>query len=335
MHLQTEFPNGCFGDPALYVSQLNSKSAMLFDCGDLTRFSTRTLLKIDHIFLSHCHIDHFFGFDLFLRVHVGVQKRTCIYGPPATSERVEGKLQGYTWNLIYDQDMEFLAIDLDVTRGKKKTTLFHARDRFRASKSSECDWDPKTPVHEEDSFEVFTTMLDHRTPSMAYAVIEKESMRVNADLLPSMGLRAGAWINELKALALENRLDGAKITVSCLDGTSRQYSAKDLASKLLTKQEPNKIAYATDGAASIENGEKLSKLIEGANLFYSETCFLQKDVALADETKHFTAEFIAKLASSSKVKSLAPFHFSKRYLADCEPVFEEIRAHFAGKLVHL
>src|SRR5689334_17772538 len=100
MLLRPEFPNGLFGDPSLYVWQVNAKDALLVDCGDLSRFSTKQLLKTNHILLSHCHIDHFFAFDLFLRVHVGAKKVTTIYGPPHTSDRVHGKLQSYTWNLI-------------------------------------------------------------------------------------------------------------------------------------------------------------------------------------------------------------------------------------------
>lgn len=81
MLLRAEFKNGPFGDPALYIRELNANKALLVDCGDLSRFSPRELLKADRILLSHCHFDHFFGFDLFLRLHVGIDKTTTIYGP--------------------------------------------------------------------------------------------------------------------------------------------------------------------------------------------------------------------------------------------------------------
>ncbi len=45
-NLSTRFPNGPFGDPSLYLWDSKEQNAVLFDCGDLARFSTRTLLKV-------------------------------------------------------------------------------------------------------------------------------------------------------------------------------------------------------------------------------------------------------------------------------------------------
>ena len=98
--LQPEFLNGQFGDPSLYLSQLNGDRSFLLDCGDLSKFSTKKLLRVKAIFLSHCHMDHFFGFDSFIRSHIGTDKIVQVFGPPDTSSRVAGKLQSYTWNLI-------------------------------------------------------------------------------------------------------------------------------------------------------------------------------------------------------------------------------------------
>src|SRR5690606_11787220 len=86
MLLRSEFPNGPFGDPALYVWEIHENDAMLLDCGDLSRFSVRQLLKARYVFVSHCHMDHFFGFDFFLRVHMGRAKRVTFFGPPRTSD---------------------------------------------------------------------------------------------------------------------------------------------------------------------------------------------------------------------------------------------------------
>ncbi len=128
--LRPEFLNGVFGDPALGIWEENGNDALLVDCGDLSLFSPKKLLRVSAIFLSHCHMDHFFGFDTFLRVHIGSQKTVSIFGPPHTSARVSGKLQGYTWNLIDNDFTRFVVIDLDASSGEKTTTHFHAQDRF-------------------------------------------------------------------------------------------------------------------------------------------------------------------------------------------------------------
>src|SRR5690606_20458314 len=124
--LEWRFPNGHFGDPALYLKPVNSGEAVLMDCGDLSRFSPRALMKITHIFLSHCHIDHFFGLDWFLRLQIGQEKSVTLIGPPGTSRCIQGKLHGYVWNLDWDKNLEFVVVDVDVENGRRTITRFHA-----------------------------------------------------------------------------------------------------------------------------------------------------------------------------------------------------------------
>ena len=46
-------------------------------------------------------MDHFIGFDApLLRVALGRGKTLRLYGPPGLIANVEGKLHGYTWNLV-------------------------------------------------------------------------------------------------------------------------------------------------------------------------------------------------------------------------------------------
>jgi ribonuclease BN (tRNA processing enzyme) len=66
--------NGRFGDPALDVETLFESRAILFDLGDIAVLPPRKILRLEHVFVSHAHIDHFVGFDRLLRVLVGRQK---------------------------------------------------------------------------------------------------------------------------------------------------------------------------------------------------------------------------------------------------------------------
>lgn len=320
MILRAEFPNGHFGDPALYLWEINGPRSLLFDCGDLSRFTVRQLLKVTHIFLSHCHIDHFFGFDTFLRLHVGSEKTVTIMGPPETSLRVKGKLQGYTWNLVYDQALHFIVNDLDPVNRLRHVTHFRAANAFTSSEESSEPWDPEGPVLDVGTYRVHAAMIDHRTASVSYAVEEKNAVEFDAGKARAKGLLPGPWIEDLKSRYFSGSMDECQ---------------GQLASELLIAHGRQKIVYVTDGAASSSNREVLGKLMLDADALFAETCFLEADRGHADTTKHFTTEYIGRLAQEAGVKKLIPIHFSKRYLDCPDDVLAEISRFFKGELVRL
>ena len=332
MLLRPEFLNGPFGDPSLYIWETNEKDALLLDCGDLTRFTPKQLLKVSSIFLSHCHMDHFFDFDLFLRIHMGTKKAVRVYGPPETSHRVAGKLASYTWNLLYDQSLEFAVVDLDPMTGTRTQTQFQAKNQFRPSMPVVERWNPKDPILDVRTYQVRTALLDHRTPSLAYAVEEKVTVSVNEDALKEMGLKPGTWINELKNWYLFGGSKDENLQVLKLSGETAELNAAELAGKILSPRQRHKIAYATDGAANPANHQALLELVRDADVLFSETCFLELDRKLADETKHFTTQFIGTLAQEAGVKKVVPFHFSKRYLGNPEQVWNEVRSFYKGEV---
>ena len=98
--------NGPIGDPALYVDILHAGCALLFDLGYISSLTEAKILKLSHVFVTHTHVDHFYGFDRLLRVVLGRDKQIAIYGPPGIASQVAGKLSGYTWNLVKDYPLE-------------------------------------------------------------------------------------------------------------------------------------------------------------------------------------------------------------------------------------
>ena len=92
--------NNPFSDPGMFVPFLFEKRALMFDLGDLHALSPKDLLKVTHVFVTHSHMDHFIGFDILLRPFLGREKRLHLYGPPGFLNNVEGRLAGYTWNLV-------------------------------------------------------------------------------------------------------------------------------------------------------------------------------------------------------------------------------------------
>lgn len=92
--------NGRTGDPALYIETLFEKRAILIDLGDISRLPPRKIQRLEGVFVSHAHIDHFIGFDHLLRVMAGRQKTIAFYGPRGFIDQVYHKLQAYRWNLV-------------------------------------------------------------------------------------------------------------------------------------------------------------------------------------------------------------------------------------------
>ena len=91
--------NGPFEDPALFIRFLFENRAIMFDLGDIHALSTRDILKLTHVFVTHTHMDHFAGFDRLLRIFLGREKQLHLFGPQGFIRNVEGKLGGYQWNL--------------------------------------------------------------------------------------------------------------------------------------------------------------------------------------------------------------------------------------------
>jgi ribonuclease Z len=107
--------NGRYGDPTVYVETLFETHSVLFDLGEIASLSPRRIQRIDQIFVSHAHIDHFVGFDHLLRSLVGRKKTVPLYGPVGFAERVYHKLQAYRWNLVesYRSDLVFVVSELE------------------------------------------------------------------------------------------------------------------------------------------------------------------------------------------------------------------------------
>lgn len=84
--LHPMFVNGRFGDPAVYIETPFEKRAILFDLGDISVLPVRKIHRLEHVFVSHAHIDHFVGFDRLLGVLFGREKTINLCGPSGFSQ---------------------------------------------------------------------------------------------------------------------------------------------------------------------------------------------------------------------------------------------------------
>jgi ribonuclease Z len=325
--------NGPFGDPALYIEFLFEKRAVLFDLGDLHDLAPRHILRLSHVFVSHTHMDHFVGFDRFLRICLGRGSTVRLFGPPGFCDQVEAKLRAYTWNLVhnYDTDFTLLATEL-APDGAYHTARFRCREAF----AREDGWDGTAHQHillDEPAFRVLGFHLDHKIPSLAFRLEEKAHVNIWKNRLVEMGLPTGPWLKELKNAVLKGEPDDTAFRVWWRDRDGeheRLYSLGTLKAEVIRVVPGQHLAYVVDAAPTDANAERITALAKGADMLFIETMFLEADAARARHTCHLTAALAGRLAREAGVKRMVPFHFSSRYGMDGEGLVKEAEGAFGG-----
>lgn len=328
--------NDVFGDPGVYVEIRWSKRALLFDLGHNDGLGPTRLLRAGDIFISHTHMDHFIGFDTLLRVTLGRGKTLRLFGPPGLIDNVQGKLRGYTWNLVdgYPLTIEVQEFHTDTVRH----TFFHAGNGFQPSDSvvgpgPMQSWDHPFPVLEDPMFAVKAVALNHRIPSFAYSLEEQFHINVNKQKLHEAGLRVGAWLTDVKQHIWQGKPDDFRFTVPLYDEhrrEDRQFVLGEVKERFLTISRGQKIAYVVDARYDEENEAKIVALAQGADVFYCESPYLDADAEKARDRYHLTARQAGLMARKAHVRDLVVLHFSPRYTGQGEALEREAMDAFQG-----
>ena len=319
--------NGRYGDPTVYVETLFEKRSLLFDVGEIASLSPRRIRRIDQVFVSHAHIDHFVGFDHLLRLLVGHEKSVQLFGPPGFAERVFHKLQAYRWNLVesYPTDLVFVVSELETTNSIS-TTRFRLRKAFAAEPSVS----RKTiagVLCDEPTHRVSAAILEHGTPCLAFALQEAAHVNVWKNRLSERGLAVGPWLLSLKKAVVERRADDHLIEIDHAANSDRLVPLASLRD-LLTVTAGQKIAYVTDVADTPANRAAIVALIQNADILFIEAAFAGADAALARERAHLTTTAAGEIAREANVRRVEPFHFSPRYAGEQERMQAEVMAAF-------
>ena len=314
--------NGRTGDPVLYIETLFERRAILFDLGDLSNLPARKLQRLEHVFVSHTHIDHFIGFDHLLRGLVGREKTLKLYGPSGFIEHVSHKLQGYRWNLV-DRYVSDLA--LEVTEVGTALDTHKARFRLKSAFAVEdMSFGRATDgiLCHEPAFRVVTAVLEHRTPCLAFAIQEAAHVNVWKNRLEELGLPIGPWLRELKQAVIEKKSDDELIEA----GTRPM--PLGILRKAITVTPGQKVAYVTDAADTSANRAAIIALALNADLLFIEAAFARADAQLAAERAHLTTDAAGRLARAAGVRRVEPFHFSPRYSGQEARMLNEVMAAF-------
>ena len=163
--------------PSIYLRYTGKEEgALLFDCGECTQRQIfragLNFMRIDHIFITHWHADHFAGlFGMFETMSLEKRKHPLfIYGPEAARFVSILSSLGYAGKnfRVVPEDVGFVGSDI-------KTIL------------------------DEKEFSVLSVPVRHGIPAIAYAFVEKDRIRIDSDKAEKLGLpRQSPLFNKLK-----------------------------------------------------------------------------------------------------------------------------------------
>jgi ribonuclease Z len=159
------------GLPAIAV-QLE-KELLLFDCGEGTQrqmtFAHISPVKIDAIFITHLHGDHFLGLAGLVQT-LSLLDRTRpleVYCPVGELERLEAYLEIPHYTLNFDVEIHELKPGDELKR---------------------------------NGYRILTSDVDHPVPALAYALVEDERPgKLDAQKAAELGVAPGPQLAKLKA----------------------------------------------------------------------------------------------------------------------------------------
>jgi ribonuclease Z len=324
--VQPRLVNDPYFDPGLFVDFRFGRRALLFDLGDIVPLSSRELLRVSHVFVSHTHMDHFAGFDRLLRVCLHRTPPLHLFGPADFADRVQHKLQAYTWNLLDENSFDFVLTATEITGGgAHRRSEFRAREAFRRRDLS-AGTRTAGRVLDEEAFYVDAAVLDHGTPCLAFAFKEKLRVNVWREGLDSLGLPVGPWLDQAKRAVRRGEPDEHRIAVP----GAQSVTLEILKQHALRISPGYKFAYVVDTAFHDANVEKIVRLAQGADQLFIETAFLDEDSVLAAERHHLTAGQAGAIARMAGVSRIVPLHFSARYVGREAELREQAEAALRG-----
>lgn len=315
--------NSGFDDNAIFLRNVYLKRGILFDCGRLNSLDNSELLDISNVFISHTHMDHFGGFDRFLRGCLNSGNTVRFFGPAGIIENVEGKLRSYNWNLVTDYDFTIEVVEL--TPATRLGASFSTRDTF---KKKIFDINSMDIIEIGEGFTLDYEFFDHGIASVGYRLNEPKNISIIKQNLDKLGLVPGRWLKELKARLTAG--EGGEIEADTVNGIQR-FHIEYLKANLVEYKQPQDVTYITDIAPSSDNIEKAIKFAKNSNLLIIEAVFMEKDAAHSVEKNHLTINLSKKIFLDSGSDFVRFLHFASRYDRFREEFFAELRVGVENK----
>ena len=306
--LQASLPNGSTGDALVLARLPLIGRCVAFDAGDARRLPHDDLLRLSHLFVSHCHVDHFIGFDAMIRPRVCRPETMGTAGPEGFLDHAEGRLHGYDWNLT--DGNHFVLVVREVLADRVRVARFDSGAGFAREPLPD---EPPGEIELADVGLMATTeRLDHHLVSQGWAVRAPPRVNVRSEELAAHGLPPGPWLQELKTRALGGDR-GERIELP--GGASM--SLGEASDALLAIAPGSRIAFVTDTICDAATRPRIVRLAGDADVFACGAPFLQAEQAeRARLTRHLTAAQAGEMAAEAGAKVLLLFHVSDRYGGD-------------------
>ena len=302
-------------DICLKFQPTNHKYVYLCDCGAASDLTIKDCHDLGALFVSHTHIDHFCNFDGIFRHQLAVGRGIVVCGPPGIARNVSNKLNGYIWNLMYDDKAVYYEVREIESPGV--VAVYHLRVPT---------WEPVLQerietdvVYANDAFSAKYAMLDHGTPSIAYRFEEPSKLKIG-----KFEQRPGPWIAALKDAFLAK--DGERV----LDIHGEQVEAGELF-ELLFEEKGDSVGYAMDHAATEENHALIEELMNEVGHLFIECYYHDEDKELAEANRHSTSTASGQAARRARAQKATPCHFSRRYNDSIDEVRAAFEAAFLGE----
>ncbi len=320
MRLGLRLVNEPWEDPAVFVEVEGQGQAWLLDCGTLLPLRPRDLLRVERVFVSHTHMDHFIGFDHLLRMHLRSCSTLVVHGPAGLISQVRGRLQGYVWNLVQDSQLVVQACELSPSQARWAT--FPCRTRFTEEEIREESHDGSLDL--PGGARLRFAGLEHGVPCLAWVLEEPEVHAVDLEALSAEGAPPGRWLNLLKAKAASGDLSGE------IEVAGHQVPVAGLARRLLRTRPGKRHAYVADTAFNKKSVAALRPVANGVDELWCEASYRHDQQEKARAHLHMTARQAGRLAAELQAGQLHLFHFSRRYqgqqaahLAEAREVFPQ------------
>ena len=306
--------NSPFDDPGLFIPFLFENRAVIFDLGNISSLSSRDILKISHAFITHTHMDHFIGFDNLLRLFLGRERNLYIYGPKGFLENVEGKLAGYTWNLVHNFNNRFILHVTEVRPERLITKQYVCENKFIPAKET-LEQPFNGILLNEPALSFSSLILDHSIPCLGFSLKERFHVNIIKDRVVELGLGIGPWLREFKqALFNHNDPDSEfKVRFGGEGIKTKSFILGDLARRIAIITPGQKITYIADVGYNKSNVKKIVGFAKDSDQLFIEAAFLEKDTNIAKNKYHLTARQAGSIAGMAGVKQFTLFHFSPRY----------------------
>ncbi len=325
--------NDPFSDPGVFIPFLYEKRAIIFDLGELNLLTPKDLLKVSHVFVTHAHMDHFIGFDKLLRIFLGREKELHLFGPSGFFEHVEGKLRGYTWNLVEEYEYELVLKVSEIHDKEILTREYPCKRGFRHG-DTEISEIVDGVLYKDPRFQIRGALLDHRIPCLGLSLEENFSINIISEELEKLNLEVGPWLTRFKRELYAKSPVNMDFFVTREEKgeilEERRFTLGELAGRITRITPGQKITYITDVIGSSENQQKIIDLARDSDHLFIEAAFLDQDASTAREKYHLTAAEAGRIAREAGVKKLSLFHFSPRYSYMEEELIKEAMTAFKG-----